>query len=577
MKKTIIKISLILCISVLLVGCKKDNKDDTNKTVDKSNETENVLETNDKKEPVIITTTEPEPTIIPKEKDTSINNQDENSELDVDKEDTNAVKIEKYQKLTNENDILKKFLESTSYLQSQHLKNLYKELTTGDKKEDVIKAITASNLRHIDDVTLDYLYDETGLLLDMEDRKGLMVFTHSNDLLEKELETLKAGYSEEIIIDANKPNYDSYVVFIFNKDDLLVGKFKSLVSENLNFTFDETTLDGSLSFGSYNLSIALESDVLALYEKMDAVRIIIDENQNNLNKIIEKLDLDFKEFYDAIVNDYNTNQLITKVSEYEFGIEKMNSFNLNKINDRFIKDFTEGYYIFLNKNEAESSIDLRYNNYYIGVVFDNSNKFYYKSIVNDLIFVENGIDIKDTNNYTLEEIKKNIKVFEEEVSKFKKEKTNFTNYLDENIGLLNNNIKYSMDYSSILSEIKLSGLDYYDDYKNLTITTFRNKVGGTVSVNDEYDQPKYDNVIQVKGGTKDIYLFFKENELIGIYRSLYFDISDVAISDYRNLIAIKKGLTNLNKALMEKESELKVYKTLLEQKEELLKIENKNK
>lgn len=572
MKKTIIKISLILCISVLLVGCKKDNKDDTNKTVDNPNGTENVLETNDKKEPVIITTTEPEPTIIPKEKDTPINNQDENSELDVDKEDTNAVKIEKYQKLTNENDILKKFLESTSYLQSQHLKNLYKDLKTGDKKEDVMKAISDSKLRHIDDVTLDYLYDETGLLLDMEDRKGLIVFTHSYDLLEKELETLKAGYSEEIIIDANKPNYDSYVVFIFNKDDLLVGKFKSLVSENLDFTFDETTLDGSLSFGSYNLTASLESDASTLYEKMDAVRIIIDENQSNINKIINKLDLDFRELYDSIINDYNINQLITKVSEYEFNIEKMNLFNLNKINDRFIKNFTEGYYVFLNKNEAESSIDLRYNNYYISVVFDNNDKFYYKSIVNDLGFIENGIDIKDANNYTLEQIKKNIKAFEEEVNKFKKEKTNFTDYLDENIGLLNNNIKYSMDYDMILSEVKKSGLDYDDNYRNLTITTFRNKVGDTISVNDEYDQPKYDKAMQVKGGTKDIYLFFKENELIGIYRSLYFDVSDVTINDYRNITVIKKGLANLNKALMDKESELKVYKTLLNQKEESLKV-----
>ena len=80
LKKIIIKFSLILCISVLLVGCKKDNKDNKNSSVDKSNGTENVLETNDKKEPVIITTTEPEPTIIPKEKDTPINNQDENSE-----------------------------------------------------------------------------------------------------------------------------------------------------------------------------------------------------------------------------------------------------------------------------------------------------------------------------------------------------------------------------------------------------------------------------------------------------------------------------------------------------------------
>jgi len=572
LKKTIIKISLILCISVLLVGCKKDNKDDTNKTVDNPNGTENVLETNDKKEPVIITTTEPEPTIIPKEKDTPINNQDENSELDVDKEDTNAVKIEKYQKLTNENDILKKFLESTSYLQSQHLKNLYKDLKTGDKKEDVMKAISDSKLRHIDDVTLDYLYDETGLLLDMEDRKGLIVFTHSYDLLEKELETLKAGYSEEIIIDANKPNYDSYVVFIFNKDDLLVGKFKSLVSENLDFTFDETTLDGSLSFGSYNLTASLESDASTLYEKMDAVRIIIDENQSNINKIINKLDLDFRELYDSIINDYNINQLITKVSEYEFNIEKMNLFNLNKINDRFIKNFTEGYYVFLNKNEAESSIDLRYNNYYISVVFDNNDKFYYKSIVNDLGFIENGIDIKDANNYTLEQIKKNIKAFEEEVNKFKKEKTNFTDYLDENIGLLNNNIKYSMDYDMILSEVKKSGLDYDDNYRNLTITTFRNKVGDTISVNDEYDQPKYDKAMQVKGGTKDIYLFFKENELIGIYRSLYFDVSDVTINDYRNITVIKKGLANLNKALMDKESELKVYKTLLNQKEESLKV-----
>ena len=572
MKKTIIKISLILCISVLLVGCKKDNKDDTNKTVDNPNGTENVLETNDKKEPVIITTTEPEPTIIPKEKDTPINNQDENSELDVDKEDTNAVKIEKYQKLTDENDILKKFLESTSYLQSQHLKNLYKDLKTGDKKEDVMKAISDSKLRHIDDVTLDYLYDETGLLLDMEDRKGLIVFTHSYDLLEKELETLKAGYSEEIIIDANKPNYDSYVVFIFNKDDLLVGKFKSLVSENLDFTFDETTLDGSLSFGSYNLTASLESDASTLYEKMDAVRIIIDENQSNINKIINKLDLDFRELYDSIINDYNINQLITKVSEYEFNIEKMNLFNLNKINDRFIKNFTEGYYVFLNKNEAESSIDLRYNNYYISVVFDNNDKFYYKSIVNDLGFIENGIDIKDANNYTLEQIKKNIKAFEEEVNKFKKEKTNFTDYLDENIGLLNNNIKYSMDYDMILSEVKKSGLDYDDNYRNLTITTFRNKVGDTISVNDEYDQPKYDKAMQVKGGTKDIYLFFKENELIGIYRSLYFDVSDVTINDYRNITVIKKGLANLNKALMDKESELKVYKTLLNQKEESLKV-----
>ena len=572
MKKIIIKFSLILCISVLLVGCKKDNKDNKNSSVDKSNGTENVLETNDKKEPVIITTTEPEPTIIPKEKDTPINNQDENSELDVDKEDTNAVKIEKYQKLTDENDILKKFLESTSYLQSQHLKNLYKDLKTGDKKEDVMKAISDSKLRHIDDVTLDYLYDETGLLLDMEDRKGLIVFTHSYDLLEKELETLKAGYSEEIIIDANKPNYDSYVVFIFNKDDLLVGKFKSLVSENLDFTFDETTLDGSLSFGSYNLTASLESDASTLYEKMDAVRIIIDENQSNINKIINKLDLDFRELYDSIINDYNINQLITKVSEYEFNIEKMNLFNLNKINDRFIKNFTEGYYVFLNKNEAESSIDLRYNNYYISVVFDNNDKFYYKSIVNDLGFIENGIDIKDANNYTLEQIKKNIKAFEEEVNKFKKEKTNFTDYLDENIGLLNNNIKYSMDYDMILSEVKKSGLDYDDNYRNLTITTFRNKVGDTISVNDEYDQPKYDKAMQVKGGTKDIYLFFKENELIGIYRSLYFDVSDVTINDYRNITVIKKGLANLNKALMDKESELKVYKTLLNQKEESLKV-----
>ena len=572
MKKIIIKFSLILCISVLLVGCKKDNKDNKNSSVDKSNGTENVLETNDKKEPVIITTTEPEPTIIPKEKDTPINNQDENSELDVDKEDTNAVKIEKYQKLTDENDILKKFLESTSYLQSQHLKNLYKDLKTGDKKEDVMKAISDSKLRHIDDVTLDYLYDETGLLLDMEDRKGLIVFTHSYDLLEKELETLKAGYSEEIIIDANKPNYDSYVVFIFNKDDLLVGKFKSLVSENLDFTFDETTLDGSLSFGSYNLTASLESDASTLYEKMDAVRIIIDENQSNINKIINKLDLDFRELYDSIINDYNINQLITKVSEYEFNIEKMNLFNLNKINDRFIKNFTEGYYVFLNKNEAESSIDLRYNNYYISVVFDNNDKFYYKSIVNDLDFIENGIDIKDANNYTLEQIKKNIKAFEEEVNKFKKEKTNFTDYLDENIGLLNNNIKYSMDYDMILSEVKKSGLDYDDNYRNLTITTFRNKVGDTISVNDEYDQPKYDKAMQIKGGTKDIYLFFKENELIGIYRSLYFDVSDVTINDYRNITVIKKGLANLNKALMDKESELKVYKTLLNQKEESLKV-----
>ena len=572
MKKIIIKFSLILCISVLLVGCKKDNKDNKNSSVDKSNGTENVLETNDKKEPVIITTTEPEPTIIPKEKDTPINNQDENSELDVDKEDTNAVKIEKYQKLTDENDILKKFLESTSYLQSQHLKNLYKDLKTGDKKEDVMKAISDSKLRHIDDVTLDYLYDETGLLLDMEDRKGLIVFTHSYDLLEKELETLKAGYSEEIIIDANKPNYDSYVVFIFNKDDLLVGKFKSLVSENLDFTFDETTLDGSLSFGSYNLTASLESDASTLYEKMDAVRIIIDENQSNINKIINKLDLDFRELYDSIINDYNINQLITKVSEYEFNIEKMNLFNLNKINDRFIKNFTEGYYVFLNKNEAESSIDLRYNNYYISVVFDNNDKFYYKSIVNDLGFIENGIDIKDANNYTLEQIKKNIKAFEEEVNKFKKEKTNFTDYLDENIGLLNNNIKYSMDYDMILSEVKKSGLDYDDNYRNLTITTFRNKVGDTISVNDEYDQPKYDKAMQIKGGTKDIYLFFKENELIGIYRSLYFDVSDVTINDYRNITVIKKGLANLNKALMDKESELKVYKTLLNQKEESLKV-----
>lgn len=571
MKKTIIKISLILSISVLLVGCKKDNKDNTNKTVDNPNGTENVLETGDKKEPVIITT-EPEPIATDKPVDNQEETPDVTLDIDVEKEDTNAVKIEKYQKLTNENDVLKKFLESTSYLQSQHLKNLYKELTTGDKKEDVIKAITASNLRHINDVTLDYLYDETGLLLDMEDRKGLMVFTHSDDLLEKELETLKASYSEEIIIDANKPDYDSYVVFIFNKDDLLVGKFKSLVSENLDFTFDETTLDGSLSFGSYNLTASLESDASTLYEKMDAVRIIIDENQNNINKIINKLDLDFSELYDSIINDYNINQLITKVSEYEFNIEKMNLFNLNKINDRFIKNFTEGYYVFLNKNEVESSIDLRYNNYYISVVFDNNDKFYYKSIVNDLGFIENGIDIKDANNYTLEQIKKNIKSFEEEVNKFKKEKTNFTDYLDENIGLLNNNIKYSMDYDMILSEVKKSGLDYDDNYINLTITTFRNKVGDTISVNDEYDQPKYDKAVQVKGGTKDIYLFFKGNELIGIYRSLYFDVSDVGIDDYRNLTAIKKGLTNLNKALMDKESELKVYKTLLNQKEESLKV-----
>lgn len=368
-------------------------------------------------------------------------------------------------------------------------------------------------------------------------------------------------------LDIKNPVYHSYIAFTFNKNNVLVAKFKYLersewYPKDLNEDIINGSLDGEVD--GIELKIALSANPSTIYEKMDEVRQRIEENEANIDKLSANYVPKFTEFYNSINEESHLKTIKDTCEEKGYTIEKMNKTSLGALNARFQRDYTEGYFIGLTIDESKESPDLRFNDVYITILFNGDNLMYYKALNTPDSSDEQCKDILDINDFDLNDIYNNIVNLNKELEEYENQRRYFTEYIDKNIALFNSKIEFNETKDYLINEAQKAGLEYEEDYNNLIVTKFRNADNLDVLAFKDNGDAVYDECVLVKGGTKDIYLFFKDNIILGIYRSDYFDISEVVTSTYANLATVNTGLKSLDKEMQIKKQELAQYENMLE-------------
>ena len=368
-------------------------------------------------------------------------------------------------------------------------------------------------------------------------------------------------------LDISNPVYHSYIAFTFNESNVLVGKFKYLErTEWYPKDLDEDVLTGSLDelVDGIELKVALSANASTVYEKMDEVRERMEENDLNIEKLSAEYLPKFQSFYDSLNEESHLKTVKDTCEEKGYTIEKMNQTSLTSINDRFQRNYTEGYFIGLTVDETKDSPDMRFNGTYISLLFNNDNLVYYKAISSPDGTFEECKDILDINDFNLNDIYQNIIELNKEIEEFENQKTYFTDYIDKNIALFNSKIEFNETKAYLLTEADKAGLEYEEDYNNLIITKYRNEDNLDVEAFKDTGEENYDECVKIFGGTKDIYLFFKDNVICGIYRTAYFDIAEVTSNSYANLKTVQTGLNALNKEMQTKKQQLAQYENMLD-------------
>lgn len=568
-KKFLRLIVISLMLSLSICSCNKKINKDINNKQNQTLETKKDIELNDKK---LIATD----SIATK----SMATKSSAAKVDVDLD-----------KIINNQKKLKKFLIQLQLLQESNMKKMYDNFSFGLSYKEVSEYINKTNFRYIDDVTLKYLKDENLNTIDMQDRKGLVVFSKTemnlndeiNNIKENKKETTKdskevdkndikkneketTNDSKEIDKNDIKENYiditsndnlfKSFIVLTFNKDNVLVGKFNNLLLDN-NQTLDLNILNGSLTYDvSIPLEISKDSDIKTIYEKMDFVREEIEKNDKKIKEIQDENVKTITSIYEKLNLNLPKEEFLNIVKKDNLKIEKMNNIGLKNLNDKFSTNYKSGYYIYTSKDNEQISVDLRYNNIYISILFNDKDQLFYKNKVIYENIDEKGLNLKNPEDYNLKEVYDEIDKNNETLNNFNTQKQSFYKYLDQNLIYFNKNINYDLNYKDILNELNKSELDYIDNFNNLTILEAKDKDGNNISINKE----NYNNCIKVTSYLRDIYLFFKDDSLIGINRSDYFDISEVTMNNYKNLNTIKKGLNQL----IEEENNIKQKKQIYE-------------
>lgn len=367
-------------------------------------------------------------------------------------------------------------------------------------------------------------------------------------------------------LDVDNPVYHSYIAFTFNADNVLVGKFKYLERTEWNpRDLDTDVLMGSLNdkVEDIELNIGTSPSASTVYEKMDEIRERIESNEATISELSLKYVPKFEEFYNSINEETHLKNVKDTCEQTGYVIEKMNQTALSSYNNRFQRNYTEGYYIGLTVDESKDSPDLRYNNVYMAVLFNDDNKMYYKGLVTTDSSVEECKDILDINDFNINDIYENIVNLNAEIEEYESQKTYFTEYIDKNIALFNSKIEFIETKDYILNELEKAGLYYEENYNNMVVTKYRNADNLDVQAFKDNGDTNYDECIYVQGGTKDIYLFFKDGVICGVYRTSYFDVADVVSSTYSNLQTVNSGLNALEKDLDTKKQQLAQYENML--------------
>lgn len=479
------------------------------------------------------------------------------------------------QKLIDNKSKLDKFIIQLQLLQENNLLDIYNVFNIGDSNKIIREGIDTAGYRYINNVSLKFLYDENLDLIDMDNRKGLIVFTKSKYLLDDEVSKLTKldKFSDvdnsNIEIDIKGCDFDSFIVFTFNEDNVLVGKFKYLLSEN-GYKKDINILGGDLTYDvNFPLQITETADIKTIYEKLDTIREEEEQISEKIKELQKTLINGYEDFYSKTSLGLEEKTFLNLVKNSNLGIEKMNTVGLKKYNDRFLTNHTLGYYIFLSKDENQTSPDLRYNNIYMTFIFEekeDKNMIYYRSILDETKEEEECNDIKKPEEYNLKEVYDEINKSQEILNNYEEQKKSFYSYLDKNLIYLNSKITYPNTYSQIKNEIIESGLDYIDNYDNKIIKEAKNAEGISISLINEQGNNIYNNCIKVTSNIRDIYYFFNNEELIGVYRSDYFDIAEITMKNYINLKTVKKGLNNLIEEENKIKQDIKLYQNVIDSK-----------
>lgn len=580
--KYLILLSFLLVFSISLVGCgkKEENKLDLNLPVESKTETSElssiVESTSTKNESEVSkeeSTTTTESSKV--ETETEIETSESSTVLEpiINKEDISSTNT--YKTLFEEQKKLKEFQYQLNLLLEDDLRETYADSKLGMNISDIVDILDSKNFRYINNVTLSYLYDESGNLLNMDDRKGMIVFPSSEIDIDEELQRVcnkinyEAARSMDIKIDARDCEFDSYIIYTFNDEGLLIGKFKYLQTEEnpLKAKVDLNILGGSLSFSDkYKLVINEDAENKEVYEKLDEVRTLIKQYDKDIEESFNICFKNLKDLYDNTTNQTTSNEFGKKVLEVDLGIEKMPASSMTKYNQKYLNTYTNGYYVYMSIDEEETSPDMRYDNYYLVVIFDNNDNMYYIELVSKEYNDIKCKDEKNADDYSFVELYKLISNLDKSIASFDEDKKQFNSYLNANLHLLNKNINYEMSKEDVLKELDKTGLEVEKEYENLIVSTAKDKDGATISLVNDYEENLYDSCAKVSSQQQSIFYFFRGEELIGIYRSDYMDVHQVDIQKYYNLTTINKGLNQLKEKEQELLLEKKTYVNMVNKK-----------
>lgn len=518
------------------------------------------------------------------ETETTVNSESiSNNESTEDLENSSSVTIPEdkkdsefvtYKKLLTEKKALDEFLNQLKYMQEKYLLETYQKWELGANITDIVEDLNLLKLRYINNVTLDFLYDESGSLINMKKRTGLIVFSSSNLKSEEEskrfssIETYKEANNKDIIIDSTGCDFDSFIVYTFNEEGVLIGKFKYLLTQDKGKSLDINKINGSLTFNEeVPLQIDETSEIIDVYEKIDTTKTLIEEYKTNINGLYSICYQEFKKVYDSLTENNSSNELAKMVKEADLGIEQMPMSALEPYNKKYLKEYNTGYYIYMSINEDKNSPDLRYDGEYLTVIFDNSDKMYYAEIISKSYNDIKCSDEKNADDYSLKELNKLIASYESTLEKYKTEKAQFYDYFEKNLGLLNSKISFDMTKTAIVSEIEESNLTYETNYSSSALTTAKDSTGASISLVDAYGEKLYDDCIKVTSYVRSVFYFFKDDILMGIYKSDYIDISEGnSIEDYYSLNTIRKGLEQLIDKESSTKEECQIYINMVNKK-----------
>ena len=396
------------------------------------------------------------------------------SKEDISDSSTYKKQLEEYKKLTT-------FYEQLKLLIENDLLETYYKHNLGDSIETIVEDLDNSNFHYINNVTLEYLYDESHNLINMNKRKGLIVFSSSNLSSEEEtgrlcnVENYKRSNAVSLKINASDCDFDSFIVYTFNDDGLLIGKFKYLLTEEKAKQVNIDSLSGSLNFtDKIDLKIDENASNKDVYEKIDLVKALIEDYDKVIAISRQESFANFKNIYESLTSVQNQNDLVKVVQENDLSIEKMPNSAITKFNQKYLNTYNEGYYISMSIDEKYTSPDMRYDYNYLVVIFDDSGKIWYRQIISDNY---NDIDCKDELNaddFSLVELYQQITKYNKKIDALSDDKVQFYAYLKDNMDLLNKNVTFEMNKTAILSEIEDSQLDFDAEYENQIITSVRN-------------------------------------------------------------------------------------------------------